>query len=455
MKQPYFWNVLALALLILGGISCEHPALESPSDPVLPAGSYRLPDLEGPFSDAQLRALIREELDSVKMGNPGDKGEKPMQVPKQNSKPIFVHYMPWFQNRDYDGFWGQHWTMSNCDPESVLPDGRRQIAAYYYPLVGPYSSLDPYLQEYHFLLMKLAGIDGVIFDWYGSRDIWDYKAIRTATESFMSRLKDMGLQYAIMYEDRVAADSFNPEDGTTETDRLRSDLALLNRDYFTDAHYLEVGGRKALLVFGPHHLTRVDHWEQALEEGVGQTPVNLISLWGTRHMLAGLSGGEFLWVSEDNLKAHEYYYAHLPEEGVTVGSAYPGFHSYYTQGGWPWGSNRFVIPPSAANLQASLQFTHHSDSDFMQLITWNDFGEGTMIEPTLEFGFSLLKTVQEYTGVQVKTREMELVAHLYLLRQEFRDNPEVMGLLDRSYRYFKRLNLNRVRGILMGVRRFY
>ncbi len=108
MKQPYFWNVLALALLILGGISCEHPALESPSDPVLPAGSYRLPDLEGPFSDAQLRALIREELDSVKMGNPGDKGEKPMQVPKQNSKPIFVHYMPWFQNRDYDGFWGQH-----------------------------------------------------------------------------------------------------------------------------------------------------------------------------------------------------------------------------------------------------------------------------------------------------------------------------------------------------------
>ncbi|MDG1570834.1 glycoside hydrolase family 71/99-like protein [Robiginitalea sp. M366] len=462
MKQTDTWTAIGVALLLLAGLACEQPGLPAENEtpdtqaaPAEPVGEYHLPELEGPFSEAQLQRLIREELDSIKSGKPGGKGDRPMQVPKRNAKPVYVHYMPWFQSLGYDGYWGQHWTMANCDPGVEAPDGRRQIASYYYPLVGPYSSLDPYLHEYHFLLMKLSGIDGVIFDWYGSRDIWDYGLIREATESFMGSLEEIGLQYGIMYEDRVAAASFNPSDGATEAQRLQSDLELLGRDYFSDPHYLQVDGRNALLVFGPHHLTQPELWQQALEDGLGQTPVSLISLWGTRQFLGALSGGEFLWISEDNLGAHEYYYANLPQHGVTVGSAYPGFRSYYSRGGWDWGSNAFVITPSVANLHESLQYTHHAASDFVQLITWNDFGEGTMIEPSREFGFTLLETVQQYTGVQVKPKEMELAAHLYLMRQEFRDQPEVMALLDRSYTYFKRLNLGRVRGILMGVKRFY
>jgi len=38
----------------------------------------------------------------------------------------------------------------------------------YHPLIGLYDSTDPDLLECHLLQMKLAGIDGVIPDWYGS-----------------------------------------------------------------------------------------------------------------------------------------------------------------------------------------------------------------------------------------------------------------------------------------------
>jgi glycoprotein endo-alpha-1,2-mannosidase len=92
----------------------------------------------------------------------------PAEVIKNNAKKVYVHYMPWFFNLKQDGYWGQHWTMTNKNPNNIDITGKREIASHYYPLIGPYSSNDNDLQEYHLLLMKLSGIDGVIFDWYSS-----------------------------------------------------------------------------------------------------------------------------------------------------------------------------------------------------------------------------------------------------------------------------------------------
>src|SRR5471032_2609072 len=83
-------------------------------------------------------------------------------------KPVMVHYMPWFVSQPYSGSWGWHWTMNHFNPNVTNANGEQQIASWYYPLIGPYDSADPAVLEYHVLLMKLAGIDGVIVDWYGS-----------------------------------------------------------------------------------------------------------------------------------------------------------------------------------------------------------------------------------------------------------------------------------------------
>ncbi len=86
--------------------------------------------------------------------------------------------MPWFQTPYSLGgtSWGYHWTLnsSSYNPNVIDGLGRRKIASWYYPLIGPYDSLDPAVLEYHVLLMKLAGIDGVIVDWYGSDNYYDY-----------------------------------------------------------------------------------------------------------------------------------------------------------------------------------------------------------------------------------------------------------------------------------------
>ena len=64
--------------------------------------------------------------------------------------------------------------MNHFDPEKTDDNGKREIASHYYPLTGPYDTNDEKILEYHALLMILSGIDGVLVDWYGMEDFWDY-----------------------------------------------------------------------------------------------------------------------------------------------------------------------------------------------------------------------------------------------------------------------------------------
>src|SRR5438874_5298375 len=72
------------------------------------------------------------------------------------SKPVMVYYMPWYVAKPYSGSWGWHWTMNHFNPDLINASGERQIASWYYPLIGPYDSSDPAVLEYHVLLMKLG-----------------------------------------------------------------------------------------------------------------------------------------------------------------------------------------------------------------------------------------------------------------------------------------------------------
>ena len=77
-------------------------------------------------------------------------------VVKTNNQKVYVHYMPWFETPATSGTnqWGQHWTMANENPNVILANGRRQIASWFYPMIGPYDSDDRDVIDYHLLLMK-------------------------------------------------------------------------------------------------------------------------------------------------------------------------------------------------------------------------------------------------------------------------------------------------------------
>ena len=121
------------------------------------------------------------------------------------SKPLMVHYMPWFVSQLYppSGYWGWHWTMNHFNPNVLDANGQRQIASWYYPLIGPYDSIDPAVLEYHVLLMSLAGIDGVIVDWYGPDNFNDYAVNNQRTLALFNYTRKAGLKFSLCYEDQT------------------------------------------------------------------------------------------------------------------------------------------------------------------------------------------------------------------------------------------------------------
>ena len=72
-------------------------------------------------------------------------------------------------------------------------DGTREIASHDYPLIGLYDSGDEWVLECQIQQMKLAGIDGVIIDWYGIDPINDYPMIHENTKLLVSIIKKAGL----------------------------------------------------------------------------------------------------------------------------------------------------------------------------------------------------------------------------------------------------------------------
>ncbi|WP_108867914.1 glycoside hydrolase family 71/99-like protein [Aquimarina aquimarini] len=409
------------------------------------------------YSDAELLKVLEEEFDFLEQEKKGNISDiSSMDIVKENPKKVYVHYLPWFQSKDFDGYWGQHWTMSNQNPDVPKSNGNLQIASHYYPLIGPYSSNDPDLHEYHFLMMKLSGIDGVIFDWYGSKDLHDYGLIKQSTETFITALEDLGLQFSIMYEDRVAAQVAEQSATTSIIEAAQDDFTYINQKYFPSPQYMKHNNNNMLFVFGPHHITTETSWNQVFDILPTSNRPDFLTLWAASNTVGVNATGEFLWVDQDHLLAHEHYYnTHQTTDQIIVGSAYPGFNSFYNEGGWTGGTDSWTIDlNNGTTFIETLNYNHHERSDFIQIITWNDFGEGTMIEPTQEFGFTYLQLLQQYTGVPHTSDDLQVALDLYLARKEYTNNEQAQRLLDRTYKYIKQLDMNRADKIIKSIQRF-
>ena len=166
---------------------------------------------------------------------------------------LMAHYMPWHQTPSGHGYWGYHWTMNHFDPSKETPAGQQEIASHYYPLTGPYDSSDGALLEYQVLLMKLSGIDGVIVDWYGMEDFWDYGTLNESTHALFDYVKKAGLQFSICYEDQTIKhmadnDHLALKDVYTHGQAV---MQYLHDNWFTDGANLRIEGRPVLFIFGP------------------------------------------------------------------------------------------------------------------------------------------------------------------------------------------------------------
>ncbi len=373
----------------------------------------------------------------------------PVNVNKTNNIQTYVHYMPWFENKQSsaNGQWGIHWTMSTRNPDNVDENGRREIASHFYPLIEPYASGDPNLIEYHLLLMKYAGIDGLLIDWYGSTDFNDYGQNRRNCEILIELLGKTGLKFAVVYEDRTIKAACTIDPSFDRISGAQYDMQYLEQNYFKNSAYINIKGKPLLLVFGPEEFHTPAEWEEILS--VLSVEPCFVVLNGKSTETAPFSCGEYIWVDNTALDTK---YAKKDLFDMFIGGAYPGFNDYYEVGGWGDGFDWQIEYNDGQTLKNNLDKAIVAGVDHLQLITWNDFGEGTMIEPTREFRFKLLEIVQKFTQVPYDTVCLTKIYDLYRLRKLKSDDITSQKFLNQAFYYFVSLQTEKAIAIIDSLK---
>jgi len=317
---------------------------------------------------------------------------------------VLVHYMPWYEAPPVSPGYGFHWHQGGVafDPYETLPDGRANIAASHYPLTGPYDSLDPKILDYQTALMRLAGVDGVIFDWYGIDDVLDYGSIHRATLSMISALKRAGLKFAVCYEDRsiagmIEAKKLAREDALEAGSRT---FAWMRDHWFGDESYVRLGDRPLVLCFGPQFFKDRSQWDAIFSDIEPRPFLACLDDQGGKAADASYCWMP-MWASESGVLSRDRlkrylgdFYAKRQPDPFLVATAFPGFQDIYQRAG-SGKSYGFLDYAKGETFRLSLDAAMAARPDILQIATWNDYGEGTIAEPTIERGYAELEVLQD------------------------------------------------------------
>ncbi len=303
---------------------------------------------------------------------------------------LLAHYMPWYAAKPFAPQWGWHWTMGHFDPERS-EGGRQPAASHYRPLIGLYDSGDPDVLECQVLQMKLAGIDGVIIDWYGPDEHLDYGLIHRNSLRLVAAVKKAGLRFAVCYEDQSVPQLISGKvvDAAGSIRHGQKVLRWLADHWFSDPAYVRLEGQPLLLVFGPQFY-REEEWPQLLA-GL-PAPPKLFTL----HHRRGPAAGAFDWpqpAPDRGLAALDTFYREAQGWPLAIPVAFPRFRDIYQEAGVR-PSYGAIDDAGGKTYRATLERALRSHAPVVQLATWNDWGEGTMIEPSVELGYRDLEATQ-------------------------------------------------------------
>lgn len=383
------------------------------------------------------------------------------------TKPLLVHYMPWYVAPPYSDRWGWHWTMNHFSPGVLDADGHQAIASHYDPLIGAYDSADPVVLEYHVLLMKLAGIDGVIADWYGMDDYLDYGGINARTLALLGWVRRAGLRFSLCYEDRTIQQEIAGGFilASKAIAHAQETMRYVQARYFQDACYLHWGGQPVLLNFGPQQFKTSGQWSSIFSVlDPGYRPA-LFTLDNRVSGAVGAFDWPPMWLSATTggrltPAGLEDYLVNFQRTGAAwpafVSTAFPRFHDIYNEAG-VGASYGLLEDHEGDTLRSTLSRSMTNASSMVQLATWNDFGEGTVLEPTKQYGYRDLGIVQDlrracfnttFTGT---TNDLALAHKLYNLRRQHNTNAVLAAELDRIFTRLIAGNLSVARLLITGL----
>ncbi|MDR1376315.1 MAG: glycoside hydrolase family 99-like domain-containing protein, partial [Synergistaceae bacterium] len=224
------------------------------------------------------------------------------------------------------------------------------------------------------------------------------------------------LKFSINYEDNtvgkmVEAKAVMPVNAVSTAHEA---IKFLNDQYFQKASYVKTAnGRPLFLCYGPEYFSTAEQWNAIFSE-LSTRPyfVDLAYDAGVTNEVSPYASSEtvnpdavFEWLAvpaSGELKRGQlvdqlnWFYNRYKDASYLIGSAFPSYDDETLKEAHLEDAASSLGFKDGETFKLMLDAARQARVDIVQLATWNDYGEGTMIEPTVERGYKELEEVQDF-----------------------------------------------------------
>jgi hypothetical protein len=266
-----------------------------------------------------------------------------------NHTKVYAHFMAWFGTKSH----------MNVGYDST---SRAQVARQVQDMIS-------------------RGIDGVIIDWYGKGTTSDMTTLQLMKEAEAHP----GFTFAIMVD--TGAIKKNSCSGCNPQQALAKHLQYVEQTYFDSPAYMRIQGKPVVTNFDVDHDYQID-WKAA-GASVASDPTFIFQ--SSRAFTHPVSGGGYSWIQPKTNDFGSAYLTSFYKAGKahsdleTVGASYKGFNDQLAL----WGSNRIMGQQCGQTWLQTFSkingmYNSGNQLEALQLVTWNDYEEGTEIESGID-----------------------------------------------------------------------
>lgn len=282
---------------------------------------------------------------------------------------VFIYYYGWYGNPAYDQDW-LHWQENEHEPPW-------DVASSFYPKLGAYSSRDPAIIDLHMKWLSQTNVHALIFSWWGRKD---------PTHQVASDVLDSAAKYNLKVSFLI-----EPYPGRT-TKSICDDIELLTREFGKHPAFLRISRpttfapvnekRGLFLIYDPQF---TDPELLSLNDKVHQSDYNSILLYhSTDASLIERTRADGIFAYEAVIDIMHFYKGiqNAVEEkgGIFIPCVAPGFNvRRYLGEESPRHRNR----KKGQTYDEWWEFTIAADPEFIAVISFNEWHEGTQIEPAI------------------------------------------------------------------------
>lgn len=303
-------------------------------------------------------------------------------------KKVVAFYYPWYGTPEVSGKWS-HWSWMGGKPHELDEEGHPNLRIPFHPEGGVYDSTDPELIRSHIELSEAAGIDVLISSWWGTGGFTDeaFGKLLDAIEEAESPLR------ATVYYETVPG---------RDAGKAEEDFEYILEKYGGREGFFRVGGAPVIFIYARAMFEmEVEEWMRVVKKLKKKAPVLFIAdmdFFAYFGIFDGIHRYNPVGDVRGGVKTEEIY-KNLMKVGkdknmITAVTVIPGYDDVLLGRDVEIAVGR----RDGALYREMWEGAIRLRPDWILITSFNEWHEGTQIEPSTEHGGKYIDMTAGYAA---------------------------------------------------------